>query len=151
MYSTPFSLQTGISSAGSMGLEASEIWVSPWQNASKPSLVPAPPTSILASGFSSLNNSAAACVIGCTVLEPSILMVPETCPPPPLPPSPPPALPQAARLSESPSTRHKLNSNFGRALILNPCTPFVRMTEKTQYNSQGPMIGHCSTRLVAVM
>src|SRR5918999_680736 len=120
MYSTPFSLQTGISSAGSMGLEASEIWVSPWQNASKPSLVPA------------------------------ILIVPETSPPP-LPPSPPPALPQAARPSESPNTRHQLNSNFGRALSLNPCTPFVRMTEKTQYNSQGPMIGHCSTRLVAVM
>ncbi len=64
MNSTPFSSQIGNSSATSIGLEASEIWVSPWQNASKPSLVPAPPTSMRASGFSSRNSSAAAWVIG---------------------------------------------------------------------------------------
>ena len=48
MNSTPFSLHTGTSSATSIGLEASEICVSPLQNASKPSLVPAPPTSMRA-------------------------------------------------------------------------------------------------------
>src|SRR4028118_1610428 len=92
--STPFSSHTGTSSATSIGLEASEIWVSPLQNASKPSLVPEPPMLILASGFCSLNNSAAACVIGCTVLEPSTAISPETGSPPPWPPPPPP--PQAA-------------------------------------------------------
>src|ERR687891_622419 len=116
MYSTPFSLQTGISSATSIGLEASEIWVSPWQKASNPSLVPAPPTSIFASGYSSLNNSAAACVIGCTVLEPSMLIVPETCPPLP---SPPPALPpQAVKTNDSATTDITVNS-LERAILLN--------------------------------
>src|SRR3712207_7010017 len=40
MNSTPFSSHTGTSSATSIGLEASEITVSPLQKASKPSLVP---------------------------------------------------------------------------------------------------------------
>src|SRR3712207_5889043 len=134
MNSTPFSSHTGNSSATSIGLEASEIWVSPWQKASKPSLVPAPPTSIFASGFSSLNNSAAACVIGCTVLEPSMLMLPETASPPPWPPA---LLPHTAIKKDNPIRKHRPTSDLGRAIPLNPYTPFVWMTVKTQANSQG--------------
>src|SRR5829696_5821719 len=123
MYSTPAFLQASISSA-SMGLEASEIWVSPWQKASKPSLVPAPPTSMRASGFSSRNSSAVAWVIGCTVLQPSITISPETVPPPP-PPWPPAALPpQAARTNDSTKTDAMVNS-LERAILLNTYAPFV--------------------------
>src|SRR5215203_3729074 len=118
MYSTPAFLQACISSA-SIGLEASEIWVSPLQKASKPSLVPAPPTSMRASGYSSRKSSAAAWVIGKTVLEPSILMLPETASPP----DPPLAAPQAARASDNPNTRHKPTSDLGRAILLNPYAP----------------------------
>src|SRR4028119_2502781 len=82
MNSTPFSSHTGTSSATSIGLEASEIWVSPLQNASKPSLVPEPPMLILASGFSSRNSSAAACVIGRPVRGPPKATSPATRPPP---------------------------------------------------------------------
>ena len=61
--------------------------VSPAQNFSKPPLVPAAPTVMSTSGFCSLKSSAAASLKGCTVLEPSILMLPESplgvSPPPP--------------------------------------------------------------------
>ena len=123
MNSTPFSSHTGTSSATSIGLEASEIWVSPWQKASNPSLVPAPPTSMRASGFTSRNSSAAAWVIGCTVLEPSTLILPETFPPPP--PWLPPALPpQAARTNDRAKTDIMVNS-LERAILLNTYAPFV--------------------------
>src|SRR5215207_2741098 len=122
MNSTPFSSHTGTSSATSIGLEASEIWVSPWQNASKPSLVPAPPTSMRASGYSDRNSSAAAWVIGCTVLEPSILILPETASPPPW--SPPALLPQAATINDSAKTDITANS-LERAILLNTYAPFA--------------------------
>ena len=54
--------------------------VSPAQNFSKPPPVPEMPTVILTSGFSSRNSSAAASVSGPTVLEPSIVIVPERFP-----------------------------------------------------------------------
>src|SRR5215203_1947585 len=114
MYSTPAFLQASNSSA-SMGLEASEIWVSPWQKASKPSLVPAPPTSIRASGFSSLKSSAAAWVIGYTVLDPSTRILPVAASP-----SLPPAPPHATRPNDNPNTKHKPTSNLGRPIPLNP-------------------------------
>ena len=57
---TPFFLQTGTSSSGLIGRDASEMSVSPAQNFSKPPPVPDSPTVILTSGFSSLKSSAAA-------------------------------------------------------------------------------------------
>ena len=51
--------------------------VSPAQNFSNPPLVPAAPTVMLTSGFSSLNSSAAASANGCTVDEPSMVIEPE--------------------------------------------------------------------------
>ena len=72
MNSMPASSQAGTSSSWSIGREASEIWVSPEQNASNPSSVPAPPTVIYTFGFSCVNSSATAWVIGSTVLEPSM-------------------------------------------------------------------------------
>src|SRR5215217_7147982 len=122
MYSIPFSLQACCSSA-SIGREASEIWVSPAQNASKPSPVPAPPTEICTSGFSWLNASDAAWVIGSTVLEPSMEILPETLPPPSslalLPPSP-----QAARTSDNARRRTAAIGRLKRAILLNPYAPF---------------------------
>ena len=59
MYSIPPSLQA-VSSSGSIGREASEMSVSPAQNFSKPPEVPAAPTVMLTSGFSSPKSSAAA-------------------------------------------------------------------------------------------
>src|SRR5215217_7544967 len=98
--STPFDSQFCCSSS-LIGLEASAIWVSPLQNAWKPSPVPAPPTVICTSRFCWLNASAAAWVIGCTVLEPSTAIWPAA--PPPFSAfvsssfCPPPPPPQAAR------------------------------------------------------
>src|SRR5215217_7349772 len=134
MYSTPFSLHTGTSSAWSMGLEASEIWVSPLQKASKPSLVPAPPTSMRASGFSSRNSSAAAWVIGYTVLDPSTRILPVAASPPSLPPAP----PQATRPNDNPNTRHKPTSNLGRAIPLNP----LRSLPPDNINCSIQLTGH---------
>src|SRR5687768_9050386 len=56
--------------------------VSPAQNFSKPPPVPEVPTVILTPGFSPSKASAAACVKGATVLEPSTLVVPDRSPPP---------------------------------------------------------------------
>ena len=75
---TPAFLQTGTSSSGLIGREASEMSVSPAQNFSKPPPVPDVPTVICTSGFSSLNSSAAACVNGATVEEPSMAILPES-------------------------------------------------------------------------
>src|SRR5215210_4307758 len=98
MNSTPACSHLSASSS-LIGREASEIWVSPEQNASKPSPVPAPPTVIFTSGYCWPNASAAAWVIGCTVLEPSTAILPDTFSPPP--PWLPLALPQAARTKAS--------------------------------------------------
>ena len=51
--------------------------VSPAQNFSNPPLVPAAPTVMSTFGLSWLKSSAAASVNGCTVLEPSIVILPE--------------------------------------------------------------------------
>jgi hypothetical protein len=75
VYWTPAFLQAAFSSS-SIGREASEIAISPRQNFSKPSPVPAPPTVICTSGFSSLKNSLADSANGWTVLEPSMAMLP---------------------------------------------------------------------------
>ena len=83
-YLIPFFLQTGTSSSGLIGREASEMSVSPAQNFSKPPPVPEVPTVIFTSGFSPWKASCAAWANGATVLEPSILIVPERSPPPPL-------------------------------------------------------------------
>ncbi len=94
----PFFSQSAISSS-SIGREASEMSVSPAQNFSKPPPVPDWPTLMLTSEFSSLKSSAARCVNGKTVLEPSMLIVPERSPPPlPLLPPSSSSSPQAATL-----------------------------------------------------
>src|SRR5215211_5641673 len=128
MYSTPPSSQACCSS-GSMGREASEIWVSPAQNASKPSPVPAPPSEICMSGFSWLNASDAAWVIGSTVLEPSVEILPETLPPPsPLALLP----PHVARTSDNARRRTAAIGRLKRAILLNPYTPcFAALRYKT--------------------
>ena len=59
-YLTPPFSQTGASSSGLIGREASEMSVSPAQNFSKPPPVPDWPTEIFTSGLSSLKSSAAA-------------------------------------------------------------------------------------------
>jgi len=74
----PFFSQIGASSSFLIGREASEMSVSPAQNFSKPPPVPDSPTVIFTSGCSSLNSSAAACVNGNTVDEPSILISPDS-------------------------------------------------------------------------
>src|SRR5919107_6117054 len=114
-----------------MGLEASEIWVSPLQNASKPSPVPDPPTVIRTSGFCRLNPSAVAWVIGNTVLEPSIAICPELPPPPPAacvsppvsssfcPPPPPPPPPQPARIMSESARRPARISGFRHVNFFN--------------------------------
>src|SRR5215204_5761641 len=132
MNCTSFSLQAESSSV-SMGREASEIWVLPSQKASKPSLVPAPPISNLTSGSSWPNNSEATCVMGCTVLEPSTATVPVS---PPL--SPPLAPPHAETSNDNPNRKHDPTNNLGRAIPLNPYTPFCRTASET--SSQGGMI-----------
>jgi hypothetical protein len=76
-YSIPFCLQTGASSFGSIGREASLMSVSPSQNRTNPSPVPGPSTVIETSeDTSSLKSSATRLVIGCTVEDPEIVMVP---------------------------------------------------------------------------
>src|SRR5919108_314836 len=86
----PAFLQTGTSSSSLIGREASEMSVSPAQNFSKPPPVPEVPTVIFTPGFSPWKFSAAASAKGATVLDPSILMVPDSSPvlalalPPPL-------------------------------------------------------------------
>jgi hypothetical protein len=97
-YFTPSFAQASFSSA-SIERDASETSVSAAQNFSKPPPVPDTPTVILTSGFSSRKSSAAVSDRGPTVLEPSMLIVPERLPPPPLPPSSP---PQAGRTNASP-------------------------------------------------
>src|SRR5215213_4875076 len=77
----PAFLQTGTSSSGLIGRDASEMSVSPLQNFSKPPPVPDVPTVIFTFGFSPWNASWAACANGATVLEPSILIAPERSPP----------------------------------------------------------------------
>jgi hypothetical protein len=76
-YLTPALSQTGASSSGLIGREASEMSVSLAQNFSKPPPVPDSPTVILTFGFSSLNSSPAASANGKTVDEPSIRIVPD--------------------------------------------------------------------------
>jgi hypothetical protein len=83
-YSTPFFWQTGASSSGLIGRDASEMSVSPAQNFSKPPPVPEVPTVICTPEFSSWNSSAAASANGATVEEPSIAIVPDSSPPPSL-------------------------------------------------------------------
>ena len=59
-----------------MGLEASEMSVSPTTNLLKPPPLPEIPTFTRTSGATPLKSSATASVIGATVLEPSISIVP---------------------------------------------------------------------------
>src|SRR5215216_672017 len=134
MYSMPLSAQACCSS-GSMGRDASEIWVSPAQKASKPSPVPAPPTEIFTSEFSWLNASAAACVMGRTVLEPSTASCPET-PPPPLCPLAPP--PQAARTSDRARRRPATNQGLERLASFKPTllSPRARLHHKCTVSDQ---------------
>ena len=63
VYSMPVSSHTATSSS-SIGREASEMSVWPWQKTSKPPPVPASPTVTWTSGFSSLSSSWAATLIG---------------------------------------------------------------------------------------
>ena len=75
-YSIPFCSQT-VASSSSIGREASLMSVSPSQNRTNPSPVPGPSTVIETSeDTSSLKSSATRLVIGCTVEEPEIVMVP---------------------------------------------------------------------------
>src|SRR4029453_8433412 len=75
-YSIPLAAQASASSC-SIGREASLMSVSPSQNSTNPSPVPGPSTVIeTAEETSSLKSSATRLVIGCTVDEPEIVMVP---------------------------------------------------------------------------
>ena len=100
VYSTPPSSHAATSSS-SIGREASEMSVWPWQKTSNPPPVPASPTVTWTSGFSSLRSSWAATLMGYTVEEPSTATEPlaplAASPPEPVsaPASPP---PQAARV-----------------------------------------------------
>ena len=70
----PFFLQSS-TSVGFIGLEASEMSVSPMQNFLKPPPVPEMPTVTFVLPFSAFwNSSATASVIGYTVDEPSTLI-----------------------------------------------------------------------------
>ena len=122
VYSTP-PFEQASSSSGSIGREASEMSVSPAQNFSKPPLVPAAPTVMLTSGFSSLKSSAAAWANGSTVLDPSIEIVPERSPPVSPPPSvvesssPQAATPRARTALEPTASSHFLEIT-GMVLLL---------------------------------
>src|SRR4051812_16089875 len=74
--------QSGASSSGLIGRDASEMSVSPAQNFSKPPPVPEMPTVTWTSGCSSLNSSAAASANGPTVDEPSMAILPLNSPSP---------------------------------------------------------------------
>src|SRR5215211_92714 len=127
----PFFLQTGASSSGLIGRDASEMSVSPAQNFSKPPPVPEIPTVTFTFGFCPWNASAAAWVNGPTVLEPSILIVPLRLPPPPPPPvlsSPPHAATPRASAPHAANARSFLMRvvSFVRSLTL--CTlPSARL------------------------
>src|SRR4051812_8720880 len=73
----PFFWQTGASSSGLIGRDASEMSVSPAQNFSKPPPVPDSPTVIFTFGFCCWNCSAAAWAKGKTVLDPSMAILPD--------------------------------------------------------------------------
>ena len=60
-----------------IGREAFERFVSPRENFLNPPPVPETPIVTFTSGCTALNSSAIASVIGNTVLEPSILIVPD--------------------------------------------------------------------------
>src|SRR5215207_8316917 len=117
----PFCWQT-LASSSSIGRDASEIWVSPAQNFSKPPPVPEVPTVTLTSGFSALNSSAIASVSGPTVLEPSTLIEPErppglSPPPPPSSSSSPHAATPSARTPEAAMTSHHLLDDIHFSLV----------------------------------
>ena len=77
VYSIALAAQACFSSS-LIGLEASLKSVSSLQNFLKPPPVPEIPTVTLTSGWTFLNSSATASVIGKTVLEPSPLILPDT-------------------------------------------------------------------------
>jgi hypothetical protein len=80
VYSTPFFSQS-LTSSSSIGLEASEMSVSPLQKSSKPSPVPGPLTLISTSEpNSSLKISATTDEIGSTVEDPEIVIDPVSSP-----------------------------------------------------------------------
>ena len=80
-YLMPLLSQAAVSSA-SIARDASEMSVSPAQNFSKPPPVPEVPTVTRTPEFCSWNSSAAASLSGATVLEPSMLIVPDSWDPP---------------------------------------------------------------------
>src|SRR5215207_2756291 len=77
----PLLSQAAVSSA-SIPRDASEMSVSPAQNFSNPPPVPEVPTVTRTPEFCSWNSSAAASLSGATVLEPSMLIVPDSWDPP---------------------------------------------------------------------
>src|SRR5829696_5589543 len=121
VYSTAPCSQTGTSSSGSIGREASEMSVSPAQNFSKPPPVPEVPTVIFTSGYSSLNSSAAASANGATVDEPSIAIWPLMSPPPSVEASVvEPPLPAASPSSSSPHAATPSASTPASASAMSP-------------------------------
>ena len=98
-YSMPLLSQAAVSSS-LIGRDASEMSVSPAQNFSKPPPVPEVPTVTRTPEFSSWNSSAAASVSGATVLEPSMLIVPDSWDPPSA--DPPSSLPPPHAAANSP-------------------------------------------------
>ena len=84
VYPIPLALHAAASSS-LIGLDASEMSVSPAQNFWKPPPVPAVATVTLTPGSTERNRSAAASLSGATVDDPSTVTVPLT-PPPPAPP-----------------------------------------------------------------
>ena len=80
VYSIPLALHAAASSS-LIGLDASEMSVSPAQNFWKPPPVPAVATVTLTPGSTERNRSAAASLSGATVDDPSTVTVPLTPPP----------------------------------------------------------------------
>src|SRR5215210_2866769 len=128
---TPPVLQAA-SSSDSIVRDASLMSVSPAQNFSNPPPVPAWPTEIWTSGFSSLNCSATASVSGPTVLEPSIRIDPERLllppppelePPDPLSSSSPHAVPPSASASAATSTAQRFELRFTKSPSVRPWQP----------------------------
>src|SRR3712207_9154882 len=124
VYWPPPFLQRSISSC-SIGREALEMSVCPWQNFSNPPPVPAVPTETLTSGDSSRKTSPAEEVSGSTVEEPSTTTSPDALVPPLDSPSLDAPLlwpPQAAR--PAPRTRTAGAARAGRSLrVITGCLP----------------------------
>ena len=125
VYSIPFALHAAASSS-LIGLDASEMSVSPAQNFLKPPPVPAVATVTLTPGATLRNISAAASLNGATVDDPSTVTVPlgpATGTPPVLP---------ALLLATTPTDQQRRGSKRGHPRDLQRTRRHVRFPSKIQ-------------------